>query len=99
MVMEAINSDKSWEEIKDLLWLKLCHTNIHTSTTCFMDIQQWEKKFLAAYIFMFKTKARGSSFTNDAPLSGLSLKRLKNAHFFAMHIYIKRLPTLIDAIS
>ena len=25
LVREAINSEKSWEEIKDLLWLKLCH--------------------------------------------------------------------------
>ena len=32
LVMEVINSDKSWEEIKDLLWLKLCNTNIHTDT-------------------------------------------------------------------
>ena len=31
-VMEAINSDKSWEEIKDLLRLKLCNANIHTYT-------------------------------------------------------------------
>ena len=40
--MEAINSDMSWEEIKDLLRLKLCNTNIHTYTSHFMDIQQWE---------------------------------------------------------
>ena len=25
LVMDAINSDKSWEEIRDLLWLKLCN--------------------------------------------------------------------------
>ena len=37
--MEAINSDKSWEEIKDLLRLKLCNINIHTFTSCSMG--QW----------------------------------------------------------
>ena len=47
-VMEAINSEKSWEEIKDLLQLKLCNANIHTCTSHFMDIQQWEKETLAA---------------------------------------------------
>ena len=42
--MDAINSEKSWEEIKDLLRLKLCNTNIYTYTSHFMDIQQWEKE-------------------------------------------------------
>ena len=32
LVLEAINSDKSGDEIKDLLWLKLCNANIHTYT-------------------------------------------------------------------
>ena len=49
LVMEAINSDKSWDEIKDLLWLKLCSANIHTYTSHFMEIQQQEKEFLVAY--------------------------------------------------
>ena len=39
LVTEAINSDKSWEDIKDLLRLKLCSANIHTYTLHFMDIQ------------------------------------------------------------
>ena len=30
LVSEAINSEKSWVEIKDLLCLKLCNANIHT---------------------------------------------------------------------
>ena len=38
LVMEAINSDKSWDEIKDLLWCKFCNANIHSYTSCFMDI-------------------------------------------------------------
>ena len=40
LVTEAITSNKSWDEIKDLLWLKLCNANIHTYTSCFMETQQ-----------------------------------------------------------
>ena len=57
LVMEAINSDKSGEEIKDLLRFKLCNASIHTYTSCFMDIQQWEKESLTAYIHRFKMAA------------------------------------------
>ena len=49
LVSEVINSEKSWEEIKDLLRCELCNTNIHTYTSHFMDIQQWEKESLAPY--------------------------------------------------
>ena len=44
LVTEVINSETSWEEIKDLLRLKLCNANIHTYTSHFMDIQQQEKE-------------------------------------------------------
>ena len=44
LVTEAINPDKSWEEIKDLLRLKLCNANIHTYSLHFMDIQQMEQE-------------------------------------------------------
>ena len=30
LITEALNSDKSWEEIKDLIYLKLCNLDIHT---------------------------------------------------------------------
>ena len=33
LVIEAITSNKSWDEIKDLLQLKLCNANIHTYTS------------------------------------------------------------------
>ena len=32
LVTEAITSNKSWDDIKDLLWLKLCNANIHMYT-------------------------------------------------------------------
>ena len=56
LVTEAINSEKTWNEIKDLLRLKLCNVNIHTYTSCFMDMQQWEKESLAAYVHWLKTE-------------------------------------------
>ena len=40
LVTESINSDKSRDEIKELLWLKLCNADIHTYTSYFMEIQQ-----------------------------------------------------------
>ena len=96
-VTEAINSDKFWEEIKDLLWLKLCNANIHTYTSHFMDIQLWVKESLAAYIHRFKTEAKRCNFKNDAATIRIFVKGLKSAH--SAHIYEKGPPTLTDSIS
>ena len=74
--MEAINSEKSWEEIKNLLRLNLCNANIHTYTLCFMDNQLWEKESLAAYIHQFKTKAKQCNFTNDTATVRIFVKGL-----------------------
>ena len=51
---EALTSQKTWEEIKDSLHLKMSNADIHTSICCFMDIQQTEKESLAAYVHRFK---------------------------------------------
>ena len=99
LVTEAINSDKSWEEIKDLLWLKLCNAKIHMYTSHFMDIQQKEKECLAAYIHRFKTKTRRCNLTNDATTIRIFIKGLKNAHSLVTCIYEKGPQTLTDAIS
>ena len=66
LVTETINSDKSLEDMKSLLCLNVCSTKIHTYTSHFMDIQQWEKESLASYIHSFKTKAKRYNFMNDA---------------------------------
>ena len=58
LVSEVIHSEKSWEQIKDLLRLKLCNANIHIYNSYFMDIQQWEKESLAANFHQFKTEAK-----------------------------------------
>ena len=59
LVIETINSGKSWEEIKDLLWLKLCNSNIYTYTLHFMDIQQQKKESPAAYVHKVQNRGKG----------------------------------------
>ena len=50
LISEALSSNKTWDEIKDSLHLKICNLDIHTSVSHFMEIQQKEKESLAAYI-------------------------------------------------
>ena len=54
LISEALTLHKTWEEIKDSLHLKICNSDIHTSISHFMDIQQKEKESLAAYVHCFK---------------------------------------------
>ena len=96
--MEAINSDKSWDERKDLLQLKLCNANIHTYTSCFMDIQQHKKESLPVYVHRFKMKAKRCNFTNDVTIIRIFVKGLRNAHSLATCIYEKGPQMLTDAI-
>ena len=53
LISEALTLYKTWEDIKNSLCLKICNSDIHTSISCFMDIQQKEKESLAAYIHSF----------------------------------------------
>ena len=54
LITEAITSRKSWDDIKDLLQLKICNYDIHTSISHFMEIQQKEKESLTTYMHHFK---------------------------------------------
>ena len=54
LISEPLTSQKTWEEIKDSLHLKISNTDIHTLISCFMDIQQSDKESLAAYVYQFK---------------------------------------------
>ena len=65
LIKEALNSGKCWDDIKDLLHLKLCNSDIHTSASCFKDIQQKEKESLTAYIHHFKREAKRCNYTNS----------------------------------
>ena len=64
-----------------------------------MEIQQWEKESLTAYVHQFKTEAKRCNFTNDAATIRIFIKGLKNAHNLATCIYEKGLQMLSNAIS
>ena len=81
--MDALTSGKCWEDIKDLLHLKICNFDIHTSVGHFMEIQQKEKESLAAYIHCFKREAKRCNFTNSAATIRIFVKGLKNTHTLA----------------
>ena len=97
-ISEALTSNKSWEEIKDSLWLKICNLDIHTSVSHFMEIQQKAKESLAAYIHHFKREASRCKFDNDAATIRIFIKGLKNAHILATRVYEKGPQSLADAI-
>ena len=44
LITKALISQKSWQEIKDSLHLKISNADIHTSISQFMDIQQTDKE-------------------------------------------------------
>ena len=50
LISEALSSNKTWDEIKDSLHLKICNSDIQISVSHFMEIKQKEKESLAAYI-------------------------------------------------
>ena len=54
LISEALTAQKTWEEIKDSLQLKISNVDICTSISHFMDIQQTDKESLAAYVHRFK---------------------------------------------
>ena len=99
LVTKVISSNKSWDEIKDLLRLKLCNADVYTYTSQFMEIQQHEKESLVPYIHWFRTAAKRCNFTNDVATIRIFIKGLKNVPRLATHIYEKGLQMLNDAIS
>ena len=99
LIPEALTAQKTWEEIKDSLRLKISNADIHTSISCFMDIQQTDKKSLAAYVHRFKCEANRCKFNNDAATIRIFLKGLKNAHTIATKVYKKGPQTLAETIK
>ena len=83
LITEALISGKCWDDIKGILHLKHYNTDIHTSVSHFMNIQQKEKESLAKYIHHFKGEARQCNFTNSNTTIRIFIKRLRNAHTIA----------------
>ena len=77
LISEALTLNKTWEDIKDSLHLKICNSDIHTSISHFMEIQQKDKESLAAYIHHFKREASRCKFNNDAATIRIFIKGLK----------------------
>ena len=65
LISEALTAQKNWEEIKDSLCLKISNADIHTSVSCFIDIQQTDRESLATYVHRFKWEASRCKFNND----------------------------------
>ena len=86
LILEALTAQKTWEEIKDSLQLKILNVDIHTSISCFTDIQQTDKESLAAYLHRFKQEANRCKFNNDTATIRIFLKSLKNAHTLATKV-------------
>ena len=86
LITEALIAQKSWDEIKDSLHLKISNADIHTSISQFMDIQQTDKESLATYVHRFKWEANRCKFNNDAATTRIFLKVLKNAHTIATKV-------------
>ena len=99
LISEALTAQKTWEEIKDSLQLKISNTDIHTSISCFMDIHQTDKESLATYVHRFKQEANRCKFNNDAATIRIFLKGLKNAHTIATKVYEKGPQTLAETIK
>ena len=99
LISEALNLDKGWDEIMDLLCLKPCNLDIHTLESHFMEIQQNDKESLAAYIHRFKWEAKRCNFHSNAATIQIFIKGLKNAHTLASCVYKKGPKTIADAIS
>ena len=99
LVSEALNAHKTWEEIKDSLQLKISNVDIHTSISCFMDIQETNKESLVAYVHRFKWEASRCKFNNDATTIIIFLKGLKSAHTIATKVYQKGPQTLTETIK
>ena len=96
LISEALTLHKTWEEIKDSLHLKICNSDIHTSISHFMDIQQKEQESLAAYVHHFKWEASRYKFDNDAATIRIFIKGLKNTHTLTTKVYENGPQSLAD---
>ena len=80
------------------LRLKLCNANIHTYTSCFMEIQQKDNETLAAYVQCFKWAAKSCAFDYDTMAICIFVKGLWDAHTTAAKIYEKDPQMLSEVI-
>ena len=98
-VCKALKAWKSWDDIWDILHLKICNANIHTYTSQFMEIWQKENETLATYLPCFKMEAKRCDFNYDTTTICIFVKGLREAHNVAEKVYEKDPQTLSEVIK
>ena len=98
LICKATQTGKCWDEIKSILRLKLCHSNIHAYTLQFMEIQQKDNETLAAYIHCFETTTKQCTFNSDTAAIYIFVRGLWDVHTTAAKIYEKDPQTLAEGI-
>ena len=102
-ISEALTSNKTWEDIKDSLHLKISNSDIHTSISHFMEIQKSitnPKKNPWHHIYItLKREASRCKFDNDGATIRIFIKGPKNVHTLATRVYEKGPQSLADAIK
>ena len=83
LITEALTSGECWDDIKNLICLKIYNSDIHTSVSCVVEIQQKEKESLTVYIHHLKSEAKRCNFTNSTTTIRIFVKGLRNAPMLA----------------
>ena len=89
LVTKAINSEKTWDEIKDLLRLKLCNANVSHINLVLYGYTTVEEGIPSSLCSLIQTEAKGCNFMNDAATIRIFIKGLRNAQSLAERIYEK----------
>ena len=79
LIHEVIKAEKILGQHQGQLWWTLCNANLHTYTSCFMEIKQRAMKPWQAIYTDLKQKPRGAVLTETLSSSASSLKA------FGMH--------------
>ena len=88
LVCEPLQAGKCWDDIRDILHLKLCNANIHTYIML-MEIQQRDSGTLAAYVYPFQMETRRCDFNSDIAATCISVKGLWDANNITAKVYEK----------
>ena len=87
LISQALQTEKCWDELKGIHWLKFCNANIHTHISCFMEIQQKDNKTLTTFVHHFKATAKWCAFENNTVAIHIFVKAFQDAHIITAKIY------------
>ena len=92
LITEALTSDKCWEEIKDLIHLKLQFGYSYISKSLHGNPTE-------GHGVSSKREAKRYNLTNNAAMIRILVGGLKNTHTLTSHVYEEGPQTLVDAIN